>query len=149
VIDFDGSEDEAIAALLHDAVEDQGGAPTRETICRLFGENVASIVDACSDTDVTPKPPWRARKEAYIAHLAVATPSAALVSTADKLANARSILTDLRNVGDAVWSRFSCRKEESIWYYRTIVDTLHERGLHARLVRELELVVAEIERLAA
>jgi (p)ppGpp synthase/HD superfamily hydrolase len=97
-----GTEDEAIAALLHDAVEDQGGPATREEIRRRFGDNVVAIVDGTSDTDITPKPPWRERKEAYVAHVRNALESVRLVSAADKLHNARSILVDLRTEGEAV-----------------------------------------------
>jgi GTP pyrophosphokinase len=149
VIDFGGTENEAIAALLHDAVEDQGGAPTRETIRRLFGVEVASIVDACSDTDETPKPAWMIRKKRYIEHLRTASPSAVLVATADKLANARSILIDLREIGDQLWTRFNRTKQESLWYYRAIVEALRESSVSSSLLTEFDLVVTEIERLAA
>ena len=104
-----GTETEVIAALLHDAVEDQGGAPRLQEIRERFGDEVAAIVQECSDTDRTPKPPWRERKEAYIEHLAGAAPSARLVSAADKLHNARAILADYRERGDALWSRFNNR----------------------------------------
>jgi GTP pyrophosphokinase len=104
-------------------------------------------VDACSDTDEEPKPSWRLRKTRHIAHLRTATPSAALVSAADKLANARSILTDLREIGDELWARFGCTKQESLWYYRAIVDALRETLINPSLLNELDLVVAEIEQL--
>ena len=95
VLEHGGDEDEAIAALLHDAVEDQGGAATRAKIRRRFGENVAAIVDGCTDADTIPKPPWQQRKEAYLAHLVGETsPSVRLVSSADKLHNVRSIIAD-------------------------------------------------------
>ncbi len=116
-----GTEDEVIAALLHDAVEDQGGAATREEIRRRFGDTVAGIVVEVSDTDVVPKPPWRERKEAYVARIRDAQRSARLVSAADKLHNARSILVDLRTEGEAVWRRFKGGKEGTLWYYRALV----------------------------
>jgi len=109
-----GTEDEVIAALLHDAVEGQGGAATREEIRRRFGDTVAGIVGEVSDTDVVPKPPWRERKETYVAQVRDAERSARLVSAADKLHNARSILRDLRGEGDAVWRRFTGSKEETL-----------------------------------
>ena len=97
VINDGGSEAQAIAALLHDAVEDQGGPPTLEEIRSNFGGDVARIVDECSDTVDTPKPPWTERKRAYIAHLAQVSPDTLLVSVADKLDNARSMLRDYQD----------------------------------------------------
>jgi len=130
VLEQGGNEDEAIAALLHDAIEDQGGASTREEIRRLFGERVVEIVDGCTDAEVVPKPPWRTRKEAYIAHLRDAPASVRLVSAADKLHNARAILADYRSVGESLWQRF-------------------HGGKTGTLVEELERVVSEIETLTA
>jgi (p)ppGpp synthase/HD superfamily hydrolase len=147
VLENGGTEDEAIAALLHDAVEDQGGAKTREEIRLRFGENVAAIVDGLTDTDQTPKPPWRARKEAYITHLGEASPSVLLVSLADKIHNAGSVLRDLRNEGDCVWSRFTGGKAGSLWYYRALVEAFRAHGQYPSLVDELDRVVSEIERL--
>ena len=144
-----GTEDEVIAALLHDAVEDQGGAATREEIRRRFGDAVADIVDEVSDTDVVPKPPWRERKEAYVARIRDAQRSARLVSAADKLHNARSVLRDLRAEGDALWRRFTGTKEETIWYYRALVDAFRAAGGLEDLVGELDEVVGDIEKHAA
>ena len=101
-----------------------------------------------TDTDQTPKPPWRARKEAYLAHLSEASSAVLLVSLADKIHNAGSILRDLRNEGDSVWSRFTGGRDGSLWYYRVLVDALHARGQFTIMVGELERVVSEIERLA-
>ncbi len=148
VLEHGGNEDEAIAALLHDAVEDQGGAATREDIRRRFGETVVQIVDGCTDAETIPKPPWRPRKEAYLAHLREASPSVRLVSAADKLHNARAILADYRAVGDALWQRFSGGKEGTLWYYRSLVETLREAGT-TPLVEELARVVAELERVVS
>jgi len=147
VLEQGGSEDEAIAALLHDAAEDQGGAATLEEIRRRFGDTVAAIVESCTDTMITPKPPWRARKEAYIAHVHTASASARLVSVADKLYNARSILADYGLRGDALWERFSGGKEGVLWYYRALVQAFRQAG-PTPLVDELDRVVSEIERLA-
>jgi len=140
-------EEEAIAALLHDAVEDQGGLPRLEEIRARFGDRVAKIVEECSDAVTAPKPPWRARKEAYMEHLRHASPSGCLVSASDKLHNARSILADFRRLGDTVWSRFSGGKEGTLWYYRSLVGALRDRA-PAPLVDELNRVVTELERLA-
>lgn len=147
-MEYGANEDEGIAALLHDAIEDQGGAVTREEIGRRFGGRVAAIVDACSDTDVIPKPPWRERKETYIGHIPQASPSVRLVSAADKLQNARSILKEHRLLGDAVFKRFNGGKEGTLWYYRAVVEAFKKAG-STPLVEELDRVVSEIERLAA
>ncbi|MEM6639960.1 MAG: HD domain-containing protein [Pseudomonadota bacterium] len=122
VLEAGGSEDEAIAALLHDGPEDQGGEKTLTDIRHRFGNEVAEIVAACSDTFDDPKPPWKARKEAYLEKLEFATESVLLVSCADKLHNARSILTDYRNVGDALWQRFRGGKDGTLWYYSALAD---------------------------
>jgi (p)ppGpp synthase/HD superfamily hydrolase len=147
VLENGGVEDEAIAALLHDAVEDQGGARTRDEIRRRFGENVAAIVDGCTDAETIPKPPWRERKERYVAHIAEAPASVRLVSASDKLHNARSILSDLRSCGDNVWGRFKGGKDGTLWYYRSLVEAFRSHG-SSPLVDELTRTVAEIERLA-
>ena len=147
VLEHGGNEDEAIAGLLHDAIEDQGGDATRQEIRRRFGEGVTAIVDGCTDADVVPKPPWRARKEAYIAHLAGSSPSVRLVSSADKLHNARSILADYRAVGEQVWSRFKGGREGTLWYYRALCDAYRGAG-GTPILDELERTVAELERLA-
>jgi (p)ppGpp synthase/HD superfamily hydrolase len=140
-------EEEAIAALLHDAIEDQGGAKTREEIRRRFGDRVAAIVEACTDSDVTPKPPWKQRKQAYIAHVGTAPASVRLISASDKLDNARAILADYRSVGESLWDRFHGGREGTLWYYRCLVETFRAAGSNA-LVEELDRVVTEIERLA-
>lgn len=146
VIEDGGDEDEAIAALLHDAVEDQGGERTRKRIEQEFGAKVAEIVQACSDTDLEPKPPWRERKEAYIAHLADADCPTLRVSLADKLHNARAMLFDLRTTVDDVWSRFNADPEAVVWYYRALAKAFADREA-GRMVPELERTVNEIEAL--
>jgi (p)ppGpp synthase/HD superfamily hydrolase len=147
VIENGGTEDEVIAALLHDAIEDAGGDSIRHVIRERFGENVLEIVEGLTDTDQTPKPPWRARKEAYIAHLGEASSSVLLVSLADKIHNASSILRDVRNEGDSVWSRFTGGREGSLWYYRALVEAFRARGQYTSLVDELEWVMSDIEKL--
>lgn len=147
-LEYGGGEDEAIAALLHDAVEDQGGASTRAEILEIFGPRIASIVDGCTDTDESPKPPWRARKEAYIAHLATAPRSVRLVSACDKLHNARSLARDYRVSGESLWMRFSGGREGTLWYYREIVAVLR-LGETTMLIEDLDRAVTELESLAA
>jgi (p)ppGpp synthase/HD superfamily hydrolase len=148
VLEYGGSEDQAIAALLHDAVEDQGGAAARAEIARRFGPEVARIVDGCSDTDALPKPPWRERKERYIAHLPSAPADERLVSAADKLHNARAILRDVRAIGLVTFERFNAGLDGTLWYYRALVQAYRAHGPHP-LVDELDHVVTAIERAVA
>jgi (p)ppGpp synthase/HD superfamily hydrolase len=147
VLENGGNEDEAIAALLHDAIEDQGGVATREEIRRRFGSTVVEIVDSCTDAEVVPKPPWRARKEAYIARMHGAPAPVRLVSAADKLHNARSLLADYRESGETLWRRFNGGREGTLWYYRAATDAFREAGV-TPLTEELDRVVSEIEQLA-
>lgn len=146
VLEFGGGEDEAIAALLHDAVEDQGGQPMLGQIRDRFGETVADIVLGCSDSDVVPKPPWRERKERYIAHVTGASPSTRLVSACDKLHNARTMLVDYRAVGESLWSRFKGGREDTMWYHREMVRALRGAG-GGPVVDELEMVLDDLQRL--
>jgi (p)ppGpp synthase/HD superfamily hydrolase len=146
VLEDGGDEDEAIAALLHDAPEDQGGRETLEAIRSRFGERVAQIVDGCTDTYETPKPPWRERKEGYLRHLRVAPPSVWRVSLADKLHNARTILADLRAQGEQVWERFNGGKSGSLWYYRALVNEFEQ--LYATQEHSSPMVVMLAETVA-
>lgn len=145
VLEHGGTEDEAIAALLHDAVEDQGGDAARREIARRFGVGVAAIVDGCTDAETIPKPPWRNRKEAYIAHLAAASPSVRLVSAADKLHNARAILSDYQRLGEALWGRFTGGRDGTLWYYRALVEAFGAFGT-SPLLEELDRTVSELHR---
>lgn len=147
------NEDEAIAALLHDAIEDQadkyGGAEKlAQEIEIKFGPRVLEIVKGCTDAEVIPKPPWRERKETYLAHICEASPSIRLVSMSDKLHNARCIVADYRLVGEALWSRFNAGKEGTLWYYRSLVTAFRSADASHALVQELDRVVSEIETLA-
>ncbi len=143
VLEYGGDEDEAIAGLLHDAAEDQGGTKTLDEIRTRFGPRIADIVLGCSDSMDGPKPPWRERKEQYLKHLAASSPSIRLVSGCDKLHNARCILTDLRGVGDELWGRFAGGRDGSLWYYRALTDVLANGA--SPVARELGTTVAAIE----
>lgn len=151
VLEHGGEEDEAIAALLHDAVEDQGGRPTLERIRQRFGETVARLVESCSDSDSVPKPPWAERKQRYLAHLRQADERVRRISCADKLHNARCVLADYRQVGEDLWSRFTGSRAQTLWYYRALADTFMDLGPRplaeelARTVRELEDLVAPVQ----
>jgi (p)ppGpp synthase/HD superfamily hydrolase len=147
VLEAGGDEDLVIAALLHDVVEDCGGAPMLKEVRRLFGTRVAKVVDGCTDADTYPKPPWRERKEKYIRHLKTADADTKLVSAADKLNNVRSILSDYRAIGESVWSRFTGGREGTLWYYRTLRDVFL-RHKQNRVTRDLELAVNELDLLA-
>jgi (p)ppGpp synthase/HD superfamily hydrolase len=147
VLENGGDEEQAIAALLHDAVEDQGGVATLAEIRRRFGERVARIVEGCTDAYTIPKPPWRKRKEAYLLHLKDEPGFVRLVSLADKVHNARSILTDLQTHGVSVFERFTGGKDGTLWYYRSLAESFHGDPATG-LARELERVVGEIEKLA-
>ncbi len=144
VLEFGGDEEMAIAALLHDAVEDCGGIAVLKEVRRRFGRRVAKIVDGCTDSYGSPKPPWRQRKEAYLEHLTTADASTRLVSAADKLNNIRSILSDYRQLGDEIWERFSGGRSGTLWYYRALLNEFL-RDKPSRLIREYELEVRELE----
>jgi (p)ppGpp synthase/HD superfamily hydrolase len=147
VLEHGGSEVEAVAALLHDAVEDYGETALSD-IRERFGEEVSEVVLGCTDSQEEPRPPWRKRKEHYLQHLRHATPSVLLVASADKLHNARSILLDYRHVGEELWLRFAGGREGVLWYYSELVKTLREAGAPARLVSELERSVQTLSSLA-
>jgi (p)ppGpp synthase/HD superfamily hydrolase len=152
VLEHGGSETEACAAMLHDAIEDRsttagGATKLRAAIRRVFGPQVLGIVEDCTDTDIEPKPPWKARKQAYLAHLDTASRSALLVSCADKLHNARCILSDFKNHGNAVWKRFSTGKKAQIWYYRSLARC-YTRRIPGPMATELMHTVGRISRTA-
>lgn len=144
VLEFGGSEDQAIAALLHDAVEDAGGAETAVMIRREFGDLVADIVVACTDTDQHPKPPWEERKRAYLDHLLTVDESALLVSLADKVHNSRALATDEATHGEHLWDRFNATREQSGWYYSSLCQVFETRLGRTPLVLELEHAIRRI-----
>ena len=147
VIEYGGDEEMAIAALLHDAVEDQGGFPRLREIRKKFGKRVAHIVDGCTDSRLEPKPPWLERKRAYVKRISRESAEVLLVSAADKLSNVRETLHDLRTQGDVVFERFAGEKEGTLWYYRALVKEFRRAGSNA-LVEELARAVSELESLA-
>ena len=144
VLENGGDEDQAMAALLHDVPEDCGGRPRLAEIRRQFGPRVARIVDGCTDTYETPKPPWLARKKAYIARVGREPAYMRLVSAADKFHNVREVLFDHHEVGEQVWLRFQGGKEGTLWYYREIVKAFRRAGSNP-LVERLAGLVAELQ----
>ncbi|GAB6164901.1 HD domain-containing protein [Thermostilla marina] len=147
VLEFGATEDEAVAALLHDALEDQNRPGLAEEIADRFGKAVLEMVAALSDSTEQPRPPWRARKEAFLARLREATSSVRLIAAADKLDNVRSTITALKVFGDEIWTRFHGGRDGTLWYYRQIVAVLTEASEHA-LVAELADAVARLETIA-
>jgi len=153
VLEHGGSENEAIAALLHDTLEDITPTKQARRTVRAFGDDVYGIVVGC--TDGTPnrkgrKAPWRERKESFIAALEHEPGPVLLVSAADKLHNARAIVADLLATGDTVWKRFNAPKDDILWYYGALVEAFRANPTHhAALVEELGRVVAEMRRLSS
>ncbi len=145
VLDDGGSEDEAIAALLHDAAEDHGGRDRLEDIRARFGDTVARIVEDCTDSWEIPKKPWAERKHAYVQHARTLPPSSLRVSAADKVHNTYAILRDLRNDGESIWTRFNAGADDVISYYQSLVRSYREAG-GGKLVDELARIVRGIER---
>ena len=146
VIEGGGDETQAIAALLHDAVEDRGGPPRLAEIRQKFGDDVATIVDECSDTDQVPKPPWDERKKKYVEHLGYVSEATILVSLADKVDNARAILRDHERVGDELWQRFSVKDpDKHLCYYKSLL-AVYKRRNKTWLVDELARVVETLEK---
>jgi (p)ppGpp synthase/HD superfamily hydrolase len=135
-----GDEDQAIAGLLHDAAEDQGGEATLDEIRHRFGERVATMVADCTDSWTVPKPPWRARKEAYIASIPTKSRDSLLVSLADKTDNARAIMGGYRDIGDAIWAQFTGKKEGTLWYYQSL-SKLFSKHYPSPLAAELARTV--------
>jgi (p)ppGpp synthase/HD superfamily hydrolase len=146
VLEAGGDQDLAIAGLLHDVVEDCGGEKMLQAVRRRFGARVATIVEGCTDAYVIPKPEWRDRKQAYISRLRKEDSDTRLVSAADKLNNLRSILSDYREIGESVWSRFNGGRDGTLWYYRTLLDEFM-RDKPNRITRDLDLAVNELEAL--
>jgi (p)ppGpp synthase/HD superfamily hydrolase len=148
-----GGEDEAIAALLHDTLEDHADTVSRAELGQRFGERVLALVDVCTDTPADyrggPKPPWRERKTAYLERLRRAPAGDLRVAVADKLDNARAVLADYRDLGEALWPRFNAGRDEQLWYLRSLVGGFREAGVRGRLVDELDRTVSELERLTS
>ena len=148
VLEYGGDEDQAIAGLLHDVVEDCG-AEHSAAVRLKFGQKVADMVDGCTDgvADSTgEKPPWRDRKEAYLAHLRDAPEATLLVSACDKLYNARAIAADVRSIGRDVFDRFNAGRDGTLWYYGALLNIFADRlGRDAPLVIELRTAVAQMQ----
>jgi len=147
-LEFGANEDQAIAALLHDVIEDVEPPEFARAEVARFGPEVVRLVEGCTDSVAGSKGPWQARKEEYLAHLHEADAAILLVSASDKLHNARAIVTDLHRYGSAVWERFHAEREDKLWYYRALVDAFRANPAHnTDLVEELDVTVTEMERL--
>jgi (p)ppGpp synthase/HD superfamily hydrolase len=148
VLENGGDEDQAIAALLHDSIEDQREFMTLKRIRARFGDRVAEMVNACTDVDDYPEPPWLERKEEYVSSVKHKSDDAMLISLCDKVHNARAILWDYKYVGEKLWDRFKGKRDGTLWYYRALVEAFRSRGF-ARLFEEFESTVSQIEGMAA
>ena len=148
IIENNGTTTQAIAGLLHDAVEDQGGAKTLAAIKRKFGPKVAKIVDQCSDTTIKPKPPWKTRKIKYIKDIKNKTQDTLLVSLCDKYHNANCILSDYQKVGEEIWDRFTASKQETFWYYESLYKEFKKYlKNHLELIKAYKNAVDEMKRI--
>tara|TARA_B100000035_G_C20753360_1_gene445006 strand:+ start:47 stop:625 length:579 start_codon:yes stop_codon:yes gene_type:complete len=148
IIENNGTTTQAIAGLLHDAVEDQGGAKTLAAIKRKFGPKVAKIVDQCSDTTIKPKPPWKTRKIKYIKDIKNKTQDTLLVSLCDKYHNANCILSDYQKVGEEIWDRFTASKQETLWYYESLYKEFKKYlKNHLELIKAYKNAVDEMKRI--
>jgi (p)ppGpp synthase/HD superfamily hydrolase len=159
VLENQGTEAEAIAALLHDAIEDQGGAPTRDRIQAEFGDEITAIIDGCTESDAHPKPPWPERRQTYLQQIKAASPSVRLVALADKLHNARSLLQqlqqqalqrDLQQQGQSIWTQFSGGQDGTLWFYQAFLDLYAEPAPPSfqPMLQELHQIVHQLKTLA-
>jgi (p)ppGpp synthase/HD superfamily hydrolase len=145
VLEGGGDENMAIAALLHDVVEDCGGMPRLREVRRMFGARVAKIVEGCTDSFADPKLPWIIRKNEYLRRLKHEDAETRLVSASDKLHNVRTVIADYRRDGESIWKRFSGGRDGTLWYYRALSDEFQRRKPN-RSTRELAIAVAELEK---
>jgi (p)ppGpp synthase/HD superfamily hydrolase len=143
VLEDGGSEEEAIAALLHDAVEDQGGATTRAEIHRRFGSNVTAIIDGCTEPEQIPSMTWKEHKQLYLEQLRHGSPQVRRVALADKLHNARTLLINWRLAGESIWSEFRGGKENVLWLHEALLELFHQKS-NSWMVEELEQVIKEL-----
>jgi len=150
VLEYGGDEDTAIAALLHDTVEDQGRLPMLERVRAAFGSRIAAIVMEVSDNEGDPKPPWKKRKQDFIDSIPRLSPEARLIALADKLHNVRSTIAEFRRVGDVVWTHFHGRRDGTLWYYREVLSALHKNSqvTNEPLLQELTRDIKELFTLA-
>lgn len=144
--EFGGDEDLMIAGLLHDALEDQPHRITLAEITERFGWRVARVVEGCSDCRAKPKPPWEDRKHAFLERLPLQGPDVRLVTAADKLHNATSLVRAVRDQGDAAWAVYNAPKQRQCWYLRSCVTALRSGWSHP-IVDALDATVSELERL--
>lgn len=154
IVQFDGGdEDEAIAALLHDTLEDKPEFITRDDLRKRFGDRVVKIIEISTDTPDDymggVKPPWRERKTAYLDHARQTPPELLRVTIADKIDNARAILSEYQRVGDRIWEKFNAGKEDQVWYYNQSVHAYDEAGCSGPLMEELRRLVNSLNKLAA
>jgi (p)ppGpp synthase/HD superfamily hydrolase len=146
-----GDEDEAVAALLHDGLEDHPQDIIAAAIEQTFGARVRVLVEGATDTPPDykggQKPPWRERRLRHLEHIRNSVPQDLRVPLADKLDNARSILADYRKIGEGLWARFNAPKADQLWYYRSLVTAFHAAGVDSPILAELDRTVSTLEEL--
>jgi (p)ppGpp synthase/HD superfamily hydrolase len=142
VIEDGGSEDEAIAALLHDAIEDRGGRRTGEIIRQKFGDKVADIVEGCTESDAVPQPPWKERKQKYLENISQGSPEILRVALADKVHNARSNLSEWYLYGEKAWNQE--QRERTLWFYRSVIEVA-QTLIDSSLLEEFRRIVQQLE----
>ncbi|WP_174709362.1 HD domain-containing protein [Nostoc sp. TCL240-02] len=142
VLEDGGSEDEAIAALLHDAIEDQGGRRTGEIIRQKFGDKVADIVESCTESDAVPQPPWKERKQKYLENISQGSPEVLRVALADKVHNARSNLSEWYLYGEKAWNKE--QRQRTLWFYRSVIEVA-QTLIDSRLLEEFRRIVQQLE----
>jgi len=151
-VQFDGGdEDEAIAALLHDALEDKPEEINRDQIGEQFGERVLAIINMCTDTPLDylggPKPAWLERKKGYLERIRREDPGLMRVTVADKIDNARAMLAEHRRVGDKLWSKFKAGQAEQVWYFKHAVKAYEQAGFISPLLDDLRALVEQLDAL--
>lgn len=146
VLEGGGDEEMAMAALLHDVVEDCGGMPALREVRKMFGRRVANIVEGCTDSFSDPKLPWVVRKEEYLKRLQHEDVETRLVSASDKLHNVRTVIADYRTDGESIWKRFSGGRDGTLWYYRAL-NAEFQRRKQNRITRDLAIALSELDTL--
>lgn len=149
VLEDGGDEDEAIAALLHDSLEDQPDKTSPEDISQRFGDRVLQLILSCTDTPPEyrggPKPPWKQRKEKYVEHIRAGAEGALRIALADKVHNLADLIADYHQQGESLWDRFHAGKSDQVWFYRSLVMAFEQAGAAGSMFEKFKHLVSEFE----